>query len=67
MSPSKKVFIIQDWTGKVCFYDKVFTDFDDADGFLSEYIEGLYPGIEVGDELFYEVRGEYYITEVSNE
>lgn len=44
-------FIIQDWTGRVCFDGREFASFDDAEDFLSE---------KLGDA--YETdRGEYYI------
>jgi hypothetical protein len=32
-------WIIEDWTGTVCFHSKEFETFDDAEGFLSENLD----------------------------
>lgn len=47
---NKKVWIIKDWIGNVCFRGKEFDSFDDAEDFLCETL---------GDD-YEEDRGEYY-------
>ena len=32
----KKVFIIRDWTNKICFHGKEFPSFEDAWGYIRE-------------------------------
>jgi hypothetical protein len=61
----KNKWIIQDWTGKTCFHGKSFKSFDDADCFLTEFIEKTYPDTVENDERYSEERGEYYIDEVN--
>ena len=51
------MWIIQDWTGKVCFFGETFKSFDDAEEFLSEKL----------DDNYEEERGEYYIVNEDEE
>ena len=46
-------FIIKDWASNVCFEEKEFETFYDAEDFLSE---------KLGDD-YEEDRGEYYIVD----
>lgn len=45
--------IIIDWAGNICFKEKAFSDFDDAEEFLSEYLNDNYESD----------RGEYEIVD----
>ena len=46
-------WIIKDWAGNLCFHDKEFNSFNDAEEYLSEYLGDNYD----------EDRSEYYIVE----
>lgn len=48
-------FIIQDWTGKVCFHGKEFAYFEDAWGFIYEFHRDL------NEKDFEDQMGEYYV------
>ena len=56
------MYIIKDWAGNVCFDGKTFNTFEDASGYLSEWIESTYPETIVDEDRFYEEFGEYFIT-----
>lgn len=52
-------FIIKDWANNILFNEKQFKSFDDAEEFLSEYLDDN--GLNYEEE-----RGEYYIEEVQS-
>ena len=59
-------YIIQDWAGNVCFHGATFDSFDEADAWLTEKIEHIYPDTVDNEERFSEERGEYYIESKEN-
>jgi hypothetical protein len=59
-----KRYIIQDWAGNHNFSPKTFKSFDDADKFLTQYIEKTYPETAIDEEKFEMERGEYYVVEL---
>ncbi len=48
-------FIIEDWIGNVCFYDRQFESFESAELFLSKHLADGYE----------EDRQEYYIEQIN--
>lgn len=51
------MFIIQDWTGKVCFHGKEFEGFEEAWGYIYDQYRHL------PENEFNEQMGEYYVIE----
>lgn len=59
------MWIIKDWMSNVKFKGKEFKSIDDADEFLSIYIEKEYPDTIENEERFIEEYNEYYFDEVN--
>jgi len=54
-------WIIKDWANNVMFNSKEFDTFDNADEFLTVWIEKTYPETIDNDDKFLEIKDEYYI------
>ena len=59
----KQKWIILDWAGNDSFHGKTFKSFDDADDFLTMWIEKKYPKTKNDEDAFVEERGEFQIVE----
>ena len=58
-----KKFIILDWAGNDSFHGKEFSNFDDADEFLTEFIEKTFPETSENEKLFFYEKEEFQILE----
>lgn len=52
---------ISDWSGQRCFPKKTFQTFNDAQRFLTQFIEVTCPETVDNDDRFYEEIGEYCV------
>lgn len=59
----KKIYVILDWAGNDVFNGKEFKSFDDADEFLTEFIETMAPHMLEDEKAFYAEKDEYRIIE----
>ena len=58
---AKEKWHIIAWDGNVMFNDKTFGSFDDANEFLTAFIEKTYPKTVDDDKEFSTERGEYEV------
>lgn len=55
------MWIIKDWANNVMFDGKEFNYEVEADEYLDEQLEKLYPECENNQAYYNEVRGEYHV------
>lgn len=64
MPRKKEKWIIKDWAGNIKFKGKEFSCFENADGYLTEQIEKMYPETKDDDKKFYEEKGEFHCEQI---
>jgi hypothetical protein len=54
-------WIIADWAGNICFFSQEFDSFEEADEFLTLFIEREFSDSMHDEELFFEIKCDYFI------